>query len=48
MTLSQYGISALSLPFGGGARDKHRWLEWEFDRLSIFDTLSIFVWIKMR
>lgn len=41
MTLSQYGISALSLPFGGGAGDKHRWLECEFDRLSIFDTIYL-------
>ncbi len=41
MTLNQYGINALSLPFGGGTGNKHRWLETEFDRLSLFDDIYL-------
>lgn len=41
MTLYQYGLAALSVPFGGGKGDKQRWIEFEFDRLSIFDEIYL-------
>jgi len=41
MTLTQYGIPALSLPFGGGNAAKHKWLEFEFERLSHFDKIYL-------
>lgn len=41
MTLHQYGIPALSVPFGGGTGNKHKWLEYEFERLSIFDEIYL-------
>ncbi|WP_235776262.1 bifunctional DNA primase/helicase [Rickettsiella massiliensis] len=41
MTLHQYGIAVLSVPFGGGTGNKHRWLDYEFDRLSVFDKIYL-------
>ncbi len=41
MTLYQYGIPALSLPFGGGIGQKQAWLEYEFDRLAYFDEIYL-------
>ncbi len=41
MSLHQYGFSALSVPFGGGAGDKQKWIEYEFDRLAIFDEIYL-------
>lgn len=41
MSLYQYGYPVLSVPFGGGAGDKHRWIEYEYDRLSIFDEIYL-------
>ncbi len=41
MTLHQYGIPALSVPFGGGAGDKQKWIENEFDRLTAFDEIYL-------
>jgi twinkle protein len=41
MSLYQYGVPALSVPFGGGRGDKHRWLEYEFDRLAAFDEIYL-------
>ena len=46
MTLYQYDLdyAVLSLPFGGGSNanlDKHKWIEHEYDRLSIFDTIYL-------
>ena len=41
ITLYQYGLPALSVPFGGGGGDKQRWLEYEFDRLAIFDRIYL-------
>ncbi len=41
MSLYQYGITALSLPFGGGAGNKHRWIDFEFERLAIFDKIYL-------
>lgn len=41
ITLHQYGFPSLSLPFGGGTGQKHRWIEFEFDRLSVFDEIYL-------
>ncbi|WP_237760744.1 toprim domain-containing protein [Legionella rubrilucens] len=41
MSLYQYGLPALSVPFGGGSGDKQRWIEYEFDRLAIFDQIYL-------
>ena len=41
MTFYQYGLPALSVPFGGGGGDKQRWIEQEFDRLAIFDRIYL-------
>lgn len=41
MSLYQYGIPALSVPFGGGSGKKHEWVEYEFDRISIFDEIFL-------
>ena len=41
MTLWQYGLPALSVPFGGGKGDKQRWIEYEYDNLNRFDEIFI-------
>jgi twinkle protein len=41
MSLYQYGIYALSVPFGGGSGKKQQWLEHEYDRLLQFDEIFI-------
>lgn len=41
MSLHQYGIAALSVPFGAGAGKKQEWLEYEFDRLAAFDEITL-------
>lgn len=41
MSLYQYGFPALSVPFGGGTGSKQKWLEYEFDRLAIFDEIYL-------
>lgn len=41
MSLYQYGIAALSVPFGGGGGNKQKWLEYEFERLAIFDEIFL-------
>jgi len=41
MTLYQYGLPALSVPFGGGTGNKHKWLEYEYDRLAVFDEIFL-------
>ena len=41
MTLHHCGLPALSLPFGGGGGKKHQWLEYEFDRLAVFDEIYL-------
>ncbi len=38
MSLYQYGINALSVPFGAS---NHQWLEHEFERLSYFDQIYL-------
>jgi twinkle protein len=41
MSLHEYGIPALSVPFGGGTGAKQDWIEHEFDALERFDELFI-------
>lgn len=41
ITLHQYGIAALSVPFGAGIGAKLAWLEHDFERLSLFDTIYL-------
>ena len=41
MSLHQYGITALSVPFGGGTGQKHAWVEHEFERLSVYDEIYL-------
>ena len=41
MSLYQYGLPALSVPFGGGTGKKHQWLEYEFDRLAPYDEIYL-------
>lgn len=41
MTLHQYGIPALSVPFGGGKGAKQQWIEYEYDRLQMFDKIYL-------
>jgi len=41
MSLFQYGFPALSVPFGGGAGDKQRWIENEYDNLERFDRIYL-------
>lgn len=41
MTLHQYGIPALSVPFGGGKGAKQQWVESEYDHLSVFDQIYL-------
>lgn len=36
-----YGVNALSVPMGGGTGAKHAWVEAEFERLSLFDTIFL-------
>lgn len=43
MTYSQYGINALSVPFGGGKGAKQQWIEFEFHNLDRFDE----IWLSM-
>lgn len=41
MSFYQYGIPALSVPFGGGRGEKQRWIEYELDNLNRFDEIFI-------
>ncbi|HHF7367434.1 TPA: toprim domain-containing protein [Legionella bozemanae] len=41
MTLYQYGLPTLSVPFGGGGGNKQKWIEYEFERLAIFDKIYL-------
>lgn len=41
MSLYQYGIPALSVPFGAGSGSKNEWIENDFERLSIFDVIYV-------
>ncbi|HFN3647470.1 TPA: hypothetical protein ACJJ17_005152 [Enterobacter hormaechei subsp. xiangfangensis] len=39
MTYSQFGISALSVPFGGGKGAKQQWIEYEYHNLDRFEEI---------
>jgi twinkle protein len=41
MSLHEYGIPALSVPFGGGSGAKQDWIETEFDNLERFDEIFL-------
>ena len=41
MSLYDYGLPALSVPFGAGGGKKHEWIEYEYDRLAIFDEIFL-------
>lgn len=41
LAMREYGIPALSVPFGGGEKGKHGWIECEFDRLAMFDSIIL-------
>lgn len=41
MALRDYGIHALSVPFGGGKGEKQAWIENEFEALERFDTIYV-------
>lgn len=41
LSLFEYGIPALSLPFGGGTGDKHRWIETEWENLDRFEEIYL-------
>lgn len=41
MTLYQYGIPALSVPFGAGSGQKQAWIEHEYDRLAVYDEVYL-------
>src|SRR5690606_5075312 len=42
LAFAEYGIPALSVPFGGGKGAKQaQWIEAEFDRLAMFDSLFL-------
>lgn len=41
MALWCYGHPALSVPFGGGKGDKQRWIDTEYDRLSVYDEIFL-------
>lgn len=41
MAMHQYGLSALSVPFGGGGGEKQAWIEHEYDRLERFDEIFL-------
>lgn len=36
-----YGVPALSVPMGGGSGAKHGWVQTEFERLALFDTIYL-------
>jgi twinkle protein len=41
LSWAAYGHAALSVPFGGGAGGKQRWIESEFDRLQRFERIYL-------
>lgn len=41
MALYEYGFPALSVPFGGGAGDKQRWIDFEYERLAAYDEIYL-------
>jgi len=43
LALAEYGLQALSIPFGGGGAGKQDWIEVEWDNLARFDTIYLAV-----
>ena len=41
MSLHDYGYVALSVPYGGGAGDKQKWVDFEKESLARFDTIYL-------
>lgn len=41
LAMWDYGFPALSVPFGGGGKDKQQWIENEFDRLAVYDEIFL-------
>ena len=41
MTIHQYGLPALSVPFGGGAGAKQQWIDYEYENLERFEEIFI-------
>lgn len=41
LSLYEYGINALSVPFGGGGGNKQKWIESDYGKLSIFDKINL-------
>ena len=41
MTMSQYGLQALSVPFGAGKGNKNDWIDYEWDNLAQFETIFL-------
>lgn len=41
MTLHQYGVPALSVPFGAGSGSTNEWIENDFDRLAVFNVINV-------
>lgn len=41
MSLYEYGIPALSVPFGGGSGNKQQWIDYEYHNMDRFDEIII-------
>lgn len=41
LTMHQYGIQALSVPFGAGKGNKNEWIDFEWDNLAQFETIYL-------
>jgi twinkle protein len=41
LSLFEYGVPALSVPFGGGTGEKHRWVETEWENLERFSEIYL-------
>jgi twinkle protein len=41
MSWREYGIEALSVPFGAGTGNKHQWIDHDYERLQQFDRIYI-------
>lgn len=41
MALYEYGVPALSVPFGGGGGEKQQWIDHEYDKLAMYDCIFL-------
>ncbi len=41
MTMYQYGVPALSIPFGAGKGSKNEWIDNDFEKLAVFNVINI-------